>query len=43
VFLGDSHSEAGALFAAVAAKHCKEFILAARCFFEHAAESSGIK
>jgi hypothetical protein len=30
-------------FIIVAAEHCKEFIPASRGFFEHAAESSGIK
>jgi hypothetical protein len=43
VLLGDRHSEAAALFGAVAAKYCKELISAARRFLEHAPESGGVK
>jgi len=43
VLLRDRHSKPANLLFIGAAKHCKEFIAAARGFFEHAAESGRIK
>ena len=43
MFFRDRKAEPRLFVIIVAAEHCKEFIPASRGFFEHAAESGGIK
>ena len=43
MFFRDRKAESWLFVFIVAAEHCKEFIPASRGFFEHAAESGGVK
>ena len=43
MLFGNRKTEPWQFIFIIAAEHCKEFIAAARCFFEHAAESGGVE